>query len=285
VNVSYRRARRTRLPARAAEGTSATAGIIESRRTQPWILIVAMLWLCLTLCVPLPAGAAASPSHHGSTRNRPDAAPGQKHGHFSVKPRLNVATAARNRSVTKTEGKPKAGRSGGVLRLDGSTFSPAHVNARYDYATTAAIADGDWFRRNHTRSYTQLHMRFGYYERADGTDKGGHPFSLHWQPSVYSSVAAAVAAFKDARAHTKALTTATQNCSDVFGVPCFLATYNVNGAYTETYEIVQVHQCIGESADMELHKGAFAPAVANTASLLHIAAEALLARNCRAAAT
>jgi hypothetical protein len=127
-------------------------------------------------------------------------------------------------------------------------------------------------------------MLSGYYERADATDTDGNSIFFHWQASVYSSTASAASAFNDAVSRTKSYAGSNLSCTYIYHVPCFLATYNTTSGDIETYEIVQVHQCIGESADTEPTSDTSASDITNTASTIHVDGERLLASNCRGGA-
>ncbi len=183
--------------------------------------------------------------------------------------------------IVKADRRPHAGRTGGALRLKDSVFNPARENPKYDYAETPSVADVNWFRANHSRTYVQLGMRSGYYERADMSDSIGRRVYFHWQPSIFGTVAEAIAAFRDAVSRTKTYTQATENCADVFATRCFLATYNMSSGKTETYEIVQVHRCIGESSDTESRSDLSLADIATIASRLHVAGEAVLEHACK----
>jgi hypothetical protein len=170
--------------------------------------------------------------------------------------------------------------SGNQLRLGSSSFAPAAINSNYDYAENAATAGSNWFSANHWWSYTRLGMTAGYYERADATDLDGNQILFHWQASVYSSNTKAAAAFKDGVSRSSTYTQSGSSCTYIYHVPCWLAVYSNTSGDTEAYEVVQVQQCIGETADTEPSADALANDINQTAANIHVDGESLLAKVC-----
>lgn len=167
------------------------------------------------------------------------------------------AAPARQRSLTRLPADHPMARvhaptrqSGSSMRLPDSAFAPATVNSQYDYTETSAQADTNYFAGNHSVSYESLGgTDVGYYERADWSPAGtSDTVYIRYQGLQFTSSTDALNALQEGVNTVQKQTNQTASDCSHGSIRCDTIVYQYKGGDVERYDVLQVNQCLIETA-------------------------------------